>query len=116
MDSRPGKASSGVAPDSAVAAIEESVKVWLVDKALAGILAANPTIAGWLSGPIGWLLGLAAGIFIKYADLLSYIFIDDWQTSAEATNYENAAQAAQANPSDSAARAAQEAAFQNLFG
>jgi hypothetical protein len=83
---------------------------------MSALIASSPTLVGWLLVPFGWLLGIAADIFIKYADLLSYILIDGWETSQEATNYENASMAANQDPTNVQARADQEAAFQNLFG
>jgi hypothetical protein len=80
------------------------------------LVVAFPFLGGWLSGPVGWALGWAAYIFIKYADLLTYIFIDDWETSHEATNYENASETAAQDPTNAQARADQENAFNNLFG
>lgn len=114
---RPGpKAAGTVDANTAVQAIESGAADWLVSQALAKLVVAYPVLAGWASGPIGWLLGIAAWVFIHYADILGYMFIDGWQTSHEAGNYENAAKAAADNPNDAQARADQEAAFRNLFG
>jgi hypothetical protein len=86
-----------------------------VQQALAKIALAYPIMATF-SGPIGWLLNIAAWVFIHYADLLGYMLIDGWETSSEATNYENASGAAASDPTNAQARADQEIAFQNLFG
>lgn len=96
--------------------IEEDLAKWLASQALSKLIIVYPLLAGWISGPLGWLLTFAAWIFVHYADFAGYILIDGWQTSGEALNYENAAKAVEDNPNDAQAKLDQEAAFRNLFG
>lgn len=99
-----------------VSLIEQALIKWLVSLAMARLVVAFPVLAGWLSGPVGWLLSLAAGVFIKYGDLATYVLIDGWQTSQEAGNYENATNAVATAKDKAQALLDQENAFKNLFG
>lgn len=107
--------------NSVIRDAENSLAKILTAKAVSGLLAALPWLS-FLSGPLGFFVGLLVGQLVKYGDWTAYYLGDSWMNSAHASDYQKAGEAlANLPPTASkeeidAAKKAKDDAFDALMG
>lgn len=105
--------------DQLVSIAESQLVQALTARVVGGFVLALPYLS-WLSGPLGWVIGMGIAFAVKYGDLLVYMIGDDWKNTAEGKVLEDAAiknENTPANdPNKAALEAAQRKAFDDLMG
>jgi hypothetical protein len=72
----------------------ESTAVNVAVQEVLGWLVANVWVglgSTFLSPIVGWFIGLVISVLMQKLDWLTYMLVENWQTTAEGINYENAA-------------------------
>lgn len=107
--------------DDLIKLAEGDLAQFLATKVVAGIVASLPWL-GFLSGPLGWVVGILIALFIKYGDWGVYFLSDSLKNTAEGKAYEDAGLALERLPTTAtkgeidAAKKAKRDAFDALFG
>lgn len=97
---------------------ESAALDWLKARILVGMGLAAGT---WYFTPVAWLVGLAAGVVVKYGDVLAFMLVDGWETTRQGKAFLDAADARANLPGDAtdeerqAAEQAEMAAFAHLI-
>lgn len=81
-----------ITASSIVASLESDLVQFLTQKTLDGLIKnVSTAFAGGLVGGVaGWIIGLVVATGVQYGDWLTYMLVESWKTSNEATAYENA--------------------------
>lgn len=73
---------------------ESDLVKWLTAKVVNGfvtkIAIGNLAWLGWLATPLGWVVGMAIALFVKWGDWGVYMFADGLKNTAEGNAYEDA--------------------------
>lgn len=85
--------------DDLIKDAESALVQTLTTRAVSGILASISWLS-FLSGPLGFIIGLIVGQLVKYGDWVSYHLGDGWLNSANANVYQKIGEDLDALPPD----------------
>lgn len=90
---------------------EQAASKWLIARVLAGM----GVVAGtWYYGVVAWLVGVAVGVVIKYGDVLGFMLIDGWETTAQGGRFLGAAEKRMNLPKDASPEEKEEAELDEM--
>lgn len=107
--------------DDLIKDAESALVQTLTTRAVSGILASVSWLS-FLSGPLGFIIGLIVGQLVKYGDWVGYHLGDSWLNSANADAYQKVGEALANLPPTAtkeeidAAKAAKAKALDDLMG
>jgi hypothetical protein len=107
--------------DGLIKDAESALARMLTARVVSGLLASLPWL-GFLSGPLGFVIGLLVGQLVKFGDWLSFHLGNEWMNSAHADDYQKAGEALDALPKTAteaeieAAKKAKALALDKLMG